>query len=87
MEIHTVNGNSNTFGQFIPVSPNKGWDFAKRVELRIILRKIVGRSGFDDFEFQIIGLGDGENGTGTSIPLRRIDQVSKPSTVWFVEDE
>ena len=68
-ERHTVNHNGNTFCEFIAVGANKGRDSAKRIDLQVVLREVVVRIRLNDLEFQIVGLGDSENGSSACITL------------------
>ena len=69
---HTVNSNSNRFGQLITVSAHEGGDTSEFVDLEIICRKrTFPRVFLNFFYFKLICFRNSTNGYGARICLSR----------------
>lgn len=66
----TVDGNGHGLGQDIAVRALESGDLAQLVELAVVVGDIA-RSRVDKLDVEVVGLGDGEEGGGASIALRR----------------
>ena len=67
----TVDGNSHTFVQSVAIGTNESWNFSKLVDLEVVSRDPFGWFGFDNLEFDVVGLGHSADSGGAGIALRR----------------
>lgn len=66
----TVDGNSHGLSQDVAVSALESWDLAQLVELAVVIANALCRLGVDDFNVEVVGLCDGEEGGGAGVTLR-----------------
>jgi hypothetical protein len=60
--LRTVNGNGNSLVEGIAIGANERWDLSKFVELEVLWRESLLRLSLDNLEFDVVGLGYGQNG-------------------------
>ena len=58
----TVNGNGHAFGQGIAIASDKGGDFAKMIDLEVVLRDTVRWVGLDNVQIKLVGIRYRSNG-------------------------
>lgn len=76
MGSHTVNGNGDRLSQLVAIGANEGGNFAKRVDLQIVLGKFTWWFRVDYVKIKLVGLSYHSNGSGTWISLCIVWRIS-----------
>lgn len=69
--IRTVDGDGNALVKSIAVSANECWDFAKLVDLQVLIGDTLRCVGLDDLELDVVGLGHSANSGGAGVALMK----------------
>ena len=68
----TIYGNGNALSQLVPICTHKRWYCSELIEFQIFgTERPFGNVGVDDFEVKLVCFGNGLNGYGTYICLRK----------------
>jgi hypothetical protein len=59
----TVNGNGNGLVESVTISADECWYFSQFVELEVFCGNALGWLGFDNLEFDVVGLSHSQNGS------------------------
>lgn len=74
-EAHTVDGNSNALGQEVAIAALESWNLAQLVEQAVVIADAFGRLGVDEFELDVVGICDGQEGGRAWVVLQKSSQL------------